>query len=90
MCLFAVNRVTGKELNTMSVETMKAIALQHLEGQGKVLAIGHDSDPVSIYDNLQFYLQMFSWLFPYGLGRIGQLIHKGVNAEDTQKKKLLL
>jgi len=29
---------------------------------------------------------MFPWLFPYGLGGIGQLIHKGVIAEDTQKE----
>ena len=53
MCPFMVNGVTGKELNTMSAETMKAIALQHLKGLGKVLAIGHGSDPVSMYDNLQ-------------------------------------
>jgi len=32
MCPFTVNRVTGEELNTMSAETMKAIALWHLEG----------------------------------------------------------
>jgi len=73
----------------MSAETMKAIALRHLEGQGKVLAIGRGSDPVSMYDNPQSYPQMFPWLFPYGLGGIGQLIHKGVIAEDTQKKKTL-
>ena len=90
ICPFTVNGVTGEELNTMSVETMKAIALRHLEGLGKVLAIGCGSDPVSMYDNPQSYLQMFPWLFPYGLDRIGQLIHKGVIVEDTQKRKLLL
>ena len=32
MCPFTVNGVTGEELNTMSAETIKAIALRHLEG----------------------------------------------------------
>ena len=36
-----------------------------------MLAVGHSENPESIYNNPQFYPQMFPWLFPYGHGGIG-------------------
>jgi hypothetical protein len=87
-CPFTVNGIIGDDFETMSPATMKAIAIQHLEGQGKILAIGHKKEPVPMYDNPQAYPQMFPWLFPYG--SIGQHMHKGVISESKHKSLLLL
>jgi hypothetical protein len=89
-CPFTVNGVTGEELEEMSPLTMKAIALRHLQRQGKVLAIGRSLNPESMYDNPQAYPQMFPWLFPYGLGGIGQKMHKGLLGEQKHKRWLLM
>ena len=43
-----------------------------------------------MYDNPQAYPQMFPWLFPYGLGGIGQRCHFSKVSEATQKLNLLL
>ena len=90
LCPFTVTGVSGEELDLMSTETMKAVALRHLESYGKILAIGRSKSPVSMYDNAQSYPQMFPWLFPYGKGGIGQAIHKGLISEDRYKKHLLM
>ena len=37
---------------------------------GKMLAIGHSDTLQSMWNNTQLYLQMFPWLFLYGLGGI--------------------
>ena len=89
-CPFTVSGVSGEELEVMSTETMKAVALKHLQSCGKVLAIGRSGDPVSMYDNPQSYPQMFPWLFPYGKGGIGQTQHKGIISEDSYKRHLLM
>jgi hypothetical protein len=52
---------------------------------GKMLAVGHSSSLESIYNNPQFYLQMFPWLFPYGMGGIGS-----TSLSDEAHKKYLL
>ena len=74
----------------MSMERLKARALQHLVERGTTLGIGHDSKPQSMYDNPQAYPQMFPWLFPYGLGGIGQKCHFAKISEATQKRNLLM
>ena len=89
-CPFTVNGVSGEELETMSTDTMKAVALRHLEGHGCVLAIGRSKNPVSLYNNQQAYPQMFPWLFPFGKGGIGQSQHKGLISEDSYKCHLLI
>ena len=89
-CPFTVSGVSGEELEVMSTETMKAVALRHLQSCGKVLAIGRSTDAVSMYDNPQAYPQMFPWLFPYGKGGIGQTQHKGMISEDSYKRHLLM
>ena len=85
-CAFTVHGLTGEDLNIMSTNAVKLKALQHLNSQGKFLAIGHSKDPESIWHNAQLYPQMFPWLFPYGLGGVGTV--KGLS--DKEHKKLLL
>ena len=70
-CSFSVHGLTGKSLDTMTTNTIKAHALRHLNSGGKMLAVGHSNKFESIWNNPQLYPQMFPWLFPYGLGGIG-------------------
>lgn len=70
-CPFTVHGLTGEMLNTMSVNSIKAMALRHLNNNGKILAVGQSSKYETMYDNPQLYPQMFPWLFPYGTGGIG-------------------
>ena len=85
-CAFTVHGLTGGDLHIMSTNAVKVKALQHLNSQGKFLAIGHNREPESIWHNPQLYPQMFPWLFPYGLGGIGTI--NGLS--DKEHKRLLL
>ena len=89
-CPFTVHGLTGPEFENMSMDRLKARALQHLAENGSTLGISHDSKPQSMYDNPQAYPQMFPWLFPYGFGGIGQKCHFAKISETTQKKNLLM
>jgi len=51
ICPFAVHGITGEEYTKLSMTQLKARALKHLHDQGKVLGIGHEDKPQSIYDN---------------------------------------
>jgi hypothetical protein len=68
----------------------KAIALQNLTSEGKILAIEHSETPESIYANPQLFPSMLPWLFPYGLGGIGQTEHKYKLSNMTHKRYLLM
>ena len=70
-CPFSVHGLTGDELNTMPTNAIKAMAIQHLNSGGEMLAVGHSNKFESMWNNPQLYPQMFPWLFPYGLGGIG-------------------
>jgi hypothetical protein len=89
-CPFTVHGLTGPEFENMSMERLKAKALQHLAQRGATLGISHDSKPQSMYDNPQAYPQMFPWLFPYGFGGIGQKCHFAKISETTHKRNLLM
>jgi hypothetical protein len=54
------------------------------------LAIGHEKNPQSIYNNPLLYPQMFPWLFPYGIGGIGNAFHKGNISSLSHKGHLLM
>ena len=84
-CPFVVHGLTGEHLDTKSVNSLKGIALEHLNKGGKVLAIGHGSNPESIYKNPGLYPQIFPWLFPYGMGGIGS-----TSLSDQEHKRHLL
>ncbi|KDR72196.1 hypothetical protein GALMADRAFT_74100, partial [Galerina marginata CBS 339.88] len=89
-CPFTVHALTGEEYSTLSPKAMKAMALRHLQAGGKVLGIGHDGNPLSMYDNPDAYPNMFPWLFPYGYGGLGQHHLKRNLSEVAHKKHLLL
>src|SRR5277367_253180 len=89
-CPFVVHGLTGEEYSTKSIKAIKAIALKHLTSGGKVLAIGHAKEPESIYRNSQLFPQMMPWLFPYGLGGIGNPKIKGHLSDEKHKKHLLM
>ncbi|KIJ45406.1 hypothetical protein M422DRAFT_80707, partial [Sphaerobolus stellatus SS14] len=46
-------------------------AIKHMELGGKSLGIGTSDRLESIYNNPQLYTKAFPWLFPYGLGGLG-------------------
>jgi hypothetical protein len=89
-CPFIVNGITGEQLESMSVEAMKARAAKHLKDEGRVLSISHDDKIQSIYHNSQLYPMMFPWLFPYGLGGIGGVNSDALKMSDMMHKKKLL
>ena len=77
-CPFAVHGMMGTAVSNMSPDALKTVALEHLESGGKMLAVGHSEEMVSVFNNPQLYPLMFPWLFPYGSGGIGttQLNHE--------------
>jgi hypothetical protein len=84
-CAYSVHGITGEQLNTMTTNRLKAIALKHLNNQGKFLVVGHDNKPESTWDNPHLYPKMFPWLFPYGMGGIGPTL-----LSDKEHKRHLL
>ena len=89
-CPFVVHGLTGEEYSTKSLKALKAIALKHLTDNKKIMAVGHQKNPESIYNNPQLFPQMMPWLFPYGLGGIGNKLQKGHISDKAHKKHLLL
>ncbi|KAF5318887.1 hypothetical protein D9611_014722 [Ephemerocybe angulata] len=89
-CPLIVRGLSGPEYEHMPPHLLKAHAIQHLDDGGKMLLVGHDPNPQSIYNNPQLYPQLFPWLFPYGLGGLGQAMHKGILSEKEQKRRLLM
>ena len=89
-CPFVVHGLTGEEFSTKSLKAIKAIALQHLTSKGKILAIGHEKEPQTIYNNPQLFPQMMPWLFPYGLGGIGNSLQQGRISDLAYKRHLLM
>ena len=89
-CPFAVHGITGEEYSTKTLKALKAIAVGHLMKDGKILAVGHASQPQSLYNNPQLYPQMMPWLFPYGLGGIGNQYQRNSHISDLMYKRHLL
>ena len=89
-CPFVVHGLTGEEFSTKSLKAIKAIALEHLTNNGKILAIGHEKQAQSIYKNSQLFPQMMPWLFPYGLGGIGNALQQGRLSDIAHKQHLLM
>src|SRR4051794_33453031 len=89
-CPFVVHGLTGEEYTTKSVKALKAIALKHLTSNRKILAVGHSEQPESIYGNPKLFPQMLPWLFPYGLGGIGNELQEGRLSDMAHKRHLLM
>ncbi|TFK58892.1 hypothetical protein BDN72DRAFT_906329 [Pluteus cervinus] len=75
-------------MTSKTAETLKGIALKHLNSEGKMLAVGHSEDPEGIYNNPALYPQMFPWLFPYGYGGIG--CETEIKISEKEHKRHLL
>lgn len=89
-CSFSVQGLVGEEFSNMSLEAMKASALNHLVNNGKIMFVGHAGEPESLFRNDRLFPSMLPWLFPYGKGAIGQLCMKNKMSEDNQKQHLLM
>jgi len=89
-CPFTVHGLTGEEYSTLSIAGLKVRALEHLDKDGISVGFRHEVKPESIYNNPQAYPQMFPWLFPHGLGGIGQPQFKSVFSARAHKKWLLM
>ncbi|KAJ6460428.1 hypothetical protein DFH09DRAFT_1255109 [Mycena vulgaris] len=77
-CTFAVHGLTGVEYSKATMTKLKAVALQHLTREGKMLGIGRGDEAISMYQNVDAYPGMFPWLFPY------------VMSDQVRKRNLLL
>lgn len=89
-CPFVVHGLTGEEFSTMRLHAIKAVALQHLMSGEKILYVGHSEHLQSIYQNPQLFPSMFPWLFPYGLGGIGNYLNTSKLSSMAHKKHLLM
>ncbi|KII92309.1 hypothetical protein PLICRDRAFT_103405, partial [Plicaturopsis crispa FD-325 SS-3] len=58
-CPFIVHGITGDELSDKNIGQKKAIAMKHLNNQGKILLVGSNEKPESMYNNPQLYPQMY-------------------------------
>ena len=89
-CPFVVHGITGENYSTLSKDATRAIALQHLIKDQKILFVGHGTKPESMFRNPQLFPSMMPWLFPYGLGGIGNSKIIGPMSSISQKKYLLM
>ena len=89
-CSFVVHGITGENYSTLGKDAVRALALQHLVSDQKILFVGHDSKPESMFKNPQLFPMMMPWLFPYGLGGIGNSKITTPMSSITQKKLLLM
>ncbi|KAA1479475.1 hypothetical protein DENSPDRAFT_756072, partial [Dentipellis sp. KUC8613] len=90
-CPYTVHTLTADQLqsSSMKLKTVIAHAVQHLIDGKPALGIGRSSEPESMYNNPQLYPQAFPWLFPYGLGGIGN-VNGFKKVSDSVRKKALL
>ncbi len=89
-CPFVVHGLTGEEYSTKTAKALKAIALKHLTSNRKILAIGCNEKAENSYDNPHLFPQMMPWLFPYGLGGIGNDLQWGPLSDIAHKRHLLM
>ena len=88
-CPFVVHGITGENYSTLGKDAVRALALQHLITDQNILFVGHDSKPESMFKNPQLFPSMMPWLFPYGLGGIGNSKIIGPMSSVAQKKLLM-
>ena len=71
-CPFVVNGlVPDTVMDDNYHEVMRAKAVLHLQTGQLMLGVGHGEKFVNSFDNCQYYPTAFPWLFPYGLGGVG-------------------
>ena len=77
-------------VQTCALPISRALALQHLIKDQNILFVGHGTKPESMFNNCQLFPSMMPWLFPYGLGGIGNPNIMGPMSSILQKKYLLM
>lgn len=90
ICPLTVHGITGQNYTKLPMHTLKALAVQHLQQGGNIMAIGRESNPETLWNNAQLYPMIFLWLFPYGLGGIGHKNYKGKISDISRKRHMLL
>ncbi|KAJ3891938.1 hypothetical protein GG344DRAFT_26067, partial [Lentinula edodes] len=90
-CLFTVHGIIGEDIQHKTAAQLKAIAIKHLDNEGKFMRTSHAAKPESIWNNPHLYPKMFPWLFPYGLGGVGATNLSTVHmSDDTHKQRLMM
>ncbi|KNZ74669.1 hypothetical protein J132_06424, partial [Termitomyces sp. J132] len=85
ICPFVVHCISGNKMTTKSTHELKGIVVCHWQSNGKALGIGHSAQPKSYS---MVYLDMFPWLFLYGMGGLGA--NMCIMSVSTQEKHLFM
>ncbi|KAH8068592.1 hypothetical protein BXZ70DRAFT_868920, partial [Cristinia sonorae] len=91
-CPFVVHGITGQELSELektNPQKVRGLAVQQFMQDKHILGIGSSDKPESLYNNSQLYPQMFPWLFPYGMGGLGN-DRTEIPVSDALRKRMLL
>ncbi|KAJ3557014.1 hypothetical protein NM688_g1702 [Phlebia brevispora] len=70
-CNLYVHGVCPMEVAKMSYKTRQLVCARHLKQGGRIIGYGHSSEPESMFRNPKLLPGLYPWLFPYGLGRLG-------------------
>ncbi|CAG8587014.1 13678_t:CDS:1, partial [Acaulospora colombiana] len=89
-CEFAVSGLTEAEYDSLSYDLLKAKSMQHLKNGGRILAIGHEETPQSLYHNPQLFPSLFPWLYPYGKGGFNSPLQRIRMSAQAQCRDRLL
>ena len=90
ICPLTVHGITGQNYTELPMHALKALAIQHLQQGGKIMAVDRDANPETLWSNVQLYPMIFPWLFPYGLGGIGLKDHKHKISDIVRKRNMLM
>ena len=90
ICPLTVHGITGQNYTELPMHALKALAIQHLQQGGRIMAIDRDMNPETLWNNVQLYPMIFPWLFPYGLGGIGLKDHKNKISDIVRKRNMLM
>ena len=88
---FIVHGLTGDQISNLwqsdDRRTMRLKAMKYFTDGGKALGIGKSDSMESLWNNPQLYPSMFPWLFPYGMGGLGnESIPSELKISDSVRK----
>ncbi|KAH7870207.1 uncharacterized protein C8R40DRAFT_1057573, partial [Lentinula edodes] len=58
-CLFTVHGIVGEDINHKTAAQLRALAIKHLDEEGKFMRTTHAAQPESIWNNPHLYPKMF-------------------------------
>ncbi|KZT10427.1 uncharacterized protein LAESUDRAFT_644583, partial [Laetiporus sulphureus 93-53] len=91
-CPFTVHRLTGDAYVNLLADDYQSIRAKaiHQFKKSKILGVGQEQNPQSLYHNSQLYPQMFPWLFLYGLRGLNNDCGSKWVSESKRKQQLLM